>query len=119
MEVEEEKKAPKSFLDSTLSLFGVKDNTQKIVVRKIILNTSSPALYIILLIFSVFVIYFVIKIRQFRSRSSKTDSNTAPLIKNDKRKSWLFNTSSTENQNDTGSKAVQPTKADIISKLIA
>ncbi len=122
IEVEEEKKAPKNFLDSALSFFGVKDNTQKIVVHKVMINTSSPALYILLFIFTIFVIYLVIKIRQFRSRSSNSDSKPGPVIKNDKRKSWLFNRAPnvTENQNDTtsNSKAVQPTKADIISTLV-
>jgi hypothetical protein len=119
-EVEVEKKAPKGILDSTLSFFGVKDNAQKIIVKKVMLNTSSPAFYILLFIFTIFVIFLVIKIRQFRSRGSKVASNTAPAVKSDKRKSWLFNRAPavTENQNDTKSesKVVQPSKADIISK---
>lgn len=122
IEVEVEKKAPKGLLDSTLSLFGVKDNAQKIIVQKVMLNTSSPALYILLFIFTIFVIYLVIKIRQFRSRHSKADPNPAPVVKNDKRKSWLFNRAPavTENQNDTKSESkviqTQPSKAEVISK---
>jgi hypothetical protein len=120
-EVEVEKKAPKGILDSTLSFFGVKDNAQKIIVKKVMLNTSSPAFYILLFIFTIFVIFLVIKIRQFRSRGSKVASNTAPAVKSDKRKSWLFNRAPavTENQNDTKSesKVVQPSKADIINRF--
>lgn len=123
-EVEVEKKAPKGFLDSTLSFFGVKDNNpQKIIEHKVMLNTSSPALYILLFIFTIFVIYLVIKIRQFRSRGNKVDPKPATVVKNDKRKSWLFNRAPavTENQNDTQSESkvvqTQPSKAEIISKF--
>lgn len=120
IEVEVEKKAPKGLLDSTLSLFGVKDNTQKIIVQKVMLNTSSPAFYILLFIFTIFGIFLVIKIRQFRSRGSKVAPSTPTVAKSDKRKSWLFNRAPavTENQNDTKSEStvVQPSKTEIISK---
>lgn len=122
IEVEVEKKASKGFLDSTLSFFGGKDKTQKVIVKEVMLNRSSPALYILLFIFTIFVIYLVIKIRQFRSRHSKADPKPAPVVKNDKRRSWLFNRAPvvTENQNDTKSESkvvqTQPSKAEVISK---